>query len=272
MNDLNILNQFLIFSSAFIVKPLHMLLSLLIIIKLFKNRNKDLILARTGVSIFLLGELGCTFNYLFFEQNSLILELIHDLGMIGLGSFLSWAIFEFWETRVINILDKDKKCSFLKICNSCWKYDNVKCKLNKFLKLIIMILVGVSFLPLLSDESVITQQLCVFDTFIEYTESSTLLFIQYKVYPIIAIILFIIAFFIYSNTVLVRKYNYFLFAGLGFLFYSLMSFFLVEAFDKTLFMATVWEEITELMIILVILSFLKIFNMFTDRQIVFNEK
>ena len=82
----------------FMIKPSYTILSLLLVILLWRSSSPDLAALRWGLIFFFLGENACAVNYAFFQEQSYLLEYMHSLGML-LGSSLAGVMMELAELR-----------------------------------------------------------------------------------------------------------------------------------------------------------------------------
>jgi hypothetical protein len=133
---------------AVAVKPAYMILSLLIIIWLWRTSEPSLRLIRWALILFLGGEMFCALNYLLANSQSDLLEILHSLGMVGMSMFLPWGFLLLIDDRLIHFSVKNSKCEWIKFCGSCWKFTEATCKFKQLSWFVIPAIAAVALLPL----------------------------------------------------------------------------------------------------------------------------
>ncbi len=239
--------QFLIILSAFVIKPIHMVLSLLLIILLRKAKEKEWKTIRWGLILFLFGETACALNYLGASHASLALDLLHDLGMIGIGAFCTWGVFQFLDHRIVHFSREKKRCALQGVCGHCHKFSDVSCGMIRLSYFILLAAVVLAIIPFSKELESYDLVFLVFSSEVGYYYSIPLKIAQFRIYPAIAIILFLVAFIqLWKNkgTGILQEACFF--AGVGILTFTLTRFFLNETFHDAPFWADFWEETTEL--------------------------
>ena len=117
--------------TAFVVKPIYMLTSLLIAILLWKRSASVLKSLKWAMIFFFIGESFCAANYLFAEKHDAhLLEYLHGLGMVLSFGFVAYALFEWIDQYALHYSEPGKKCSLSGFCRQCAKYEDVSCGLQ----------------------------------------------------------------------------------------------------------------------------------------------
>ena len=140
--------QAIITVAAFVLKPLYQVISLLIVILLWKRTDPDLAALRRAMVAFLIGENACALNYLIFHERSLLMEFLHSYGMALCFGLVVYAVLEAFDRRILHYSDLEKKCALLPLCGRCYKYSGAACNLRLLFLLIIPATAVVAAIPL----------------------------------------------------------------------------------------------------------------------------
>ncbi len=260
ISSIGFVYQLMIVLTGYFIKPAHMIITGLIIKNLKRASSDDIKIIRLGMIIFFAGEVLCAANYFFADDNSLILDILHDILMTGLSGIVLLGVFNFVDSRIIHFTSPGERCQFQKLCGKCWKVTDVTCKINNAFYLVLGSAIVMSLIPFSIDLKPINETFSVFGTPLNCSLSTELLFFKFRILPCIAVCLFLI-----TLDLLVRKQTFeqvkiVFFSGCGFMLYSLMVFFFVESFRSLPFMAYFWEEATELISVVCVGYFLYIFR------------
>jgi rhodanese-related sulfurtransferase len=236
--------------TAFGIKPLYMLMSLVLIVLLRRRRTRDLRLLRWGLIAFLFGEAACAANYIATMGFSDTLEILHQLGMVGMGTLLPWAFFETVDRRVLRFSAPDSSCAMTRFCRVCWKREATTCGLHRMFLWISPMLAVVALMPLTAPLRPLNILLPIFDTDVPFWSSAPELIAELRVYPILGAICFLAAHVLMRRGADgLRRAHLPFFLGIGFASFGVLRFVLVESFREMPVWADAWEEITELLII-----------------------
>ncbi len=261
-----VFEQYAVFISAFIIKPIYMLLSLLAIFMLRKTKAIDLLALRWAMISFFVGEAFCAINYLIFNDDSYLSEFIHSFGMVLSFVFVSYAFIEGFDSRIIRFSDTSKRCAMLTICKSCYKHSPIECNLHKMFKFLVPVFILLATMPLLFDTLPISYNTIVFDTPYSFSHLTAYQIYEFRVLPFTAIAFFLATMlFIFTNRVTDDKTKILFSLGFGFLGFSIFRLFIFGVYQTNLVWFTVWEEVTELMYIAMVLVFLIYFNVRENR-------
>lgn len=241
--------QIALSAAAFGIKPVYMILSLLLVIVLMRSRLPDLIALRWGLLAFFTGEACCAVNYLFFHEDSLLVEYFHMFGMVLAFGFTTYAILEAMDIHLIHYSNKEKKCAALNLCAACYKSKEVVCSVERVFKLLIPVCIILSCLPLLTLPKPVSYTTGILKTMYQSIHPVPYQVYEIRVAPVMAVILFVIAFFIIQGK---GKTNFhlariFFCSGMGLLGFSLFRLVLFSMYRDNLVWFAFWEEITELL-------------------------
>ncbi len=259
----NKFDQFIAFLSAFIVKPLYMILSLLLIWILRKSQHIDLVVLRWGIIFFFIGEFLCMMNYTFFNDESYLSEYLHCVGMAMCFSFSIYALIEGIDQRIIKLNNPDSKCSFVKLCGSCIKYNDVKCKMKSFYQLLLFIFILICFIPLTTDYNLHGYTTKIYGEEYFYAQLKIYQIFENVFCPINAILLFILSLislkFIKTQIIPFQSQIFFA-GGAGLILFGLFRLIILQIFHSNLVWYGFWEEFTEFLFISFILFVLYIYK------------
>ncbi len=243
--------QWLAVIAGFVIKPTYMLLSLLLNILLWPQKSPDLAALRWGLIAFLLGETFCSVNYLFFNEQSLLVEYFHSYGMALCMGLTVFALLEGLDRRVVKYTDPQAKCVWLGLCRSCAKYKAAPCGLNRLFKLTSPALIILAVMPLNAAIQPISYNTEIVGTFYNYTHAGIQQLYEIRYGPIMAIVLLAISFLVLprkaAGDVLLAKI--FLAAGLGHLGFSFLRLILLSFYSYDMVWFVFWEEATELLFV-----------------------
>ncbi len=243
--------QALICVAAYAVKPLYEVLSLTLIIMLWKSKEADLIPLRRAMIAFFLGENACAVNYLFFNEQSMLLEFLHIYGMLVCFGLASYAFMEAMDIRVFHITDKEKRCAILPLCKMCYKHYAISCNLRLLFLFTVPAMAVIACVPLSARLGSYFYVGNVFGTDVVFGHHLFQQILEVRLSPMVSLIFFAISFFMFIKNKEdgLEGAKVFLAAGLGPLGFSLMRFVAFWAFAYNPLWAEAWEEITEFIFI-----------------------
>lgn len=139
--------QWMVVLTAFVLKPVYMVMALGWIVWLWRQRAPDLSAVRRGLIWFWLGENGCSISYLFFKRDSDFWEFTHGYGMaVGFG-FIIYGLLELVDERVVKLSPAKERCAALGLCGACVKYAEAPCGLRRFATWLVVALIPLALLP-----------------------------------------------------------------------------------------------------------------------------
>lgn len=240
--------QIVVTVSAMGVKPLHMVLTAVLIAWLWRSKTADLVLIRRALLVFLLGETCCAIEFLFFGGRQEALELAHGVGMVGFGALLTWGFYRLVDERIVRFTAPGKPCSVQRLCGRCWKRRDVPCGLHRLSLVAVGAMVFIALMPLGTEVEAWDQVRTIFGAETAFWASDSARLLELRGYPIAAALLFAVAFvFLVRGRKGMKAAELPLFAGLGFFLFSATRFVLRAGFAEHPPWADAWEEITELM-------------------------
>ncbi|HLP58256.1 MAG TPA: hypothetical protein VK186_05470 [Candidatus Deferrimicrobium sp.] len=242
--------QLLTLISGFVIKPVYMILSLVLIFIIRKNKTRPVSLIRWSLISFFVGESFCALNYLIAGSENEILELLHGAGMVGFSIFLPWGIFVLIDEYVLHLSVESTPCALAKLCGSCWKYGSSPCKLKQLFWFAAPALAVISLIPLFMPLKPFHYILTIYSSSSHFDYPSLVLWIELRLYPVLGTVLMLSSlFFLGANNRNLKKSQLPFFVGIGFMSFSLVRFVLVYAFYGSPHWFSFWEELTELMVI-----------------------
>lgn len=244
--------QWAVCISAFAVKPFYMILSFVLVLILSGNRHSDMTALQYGFFFFLLGEIFCAVNFLFYNEKSLWAEYLHNLGMVGSFGFITYALFDALDRRTIKFTDKNDTCALLKTCQSCYKHTEFPCRFRYLFLYMTAFFFVLCFVPLLADIRDVSYSTDILGSHYGYVHAGVHQIFEIRYAPVAAGILFIAGFFVLwinqSDAMTFAKIC--VSAGWGFLGFSYFRLILLNTYSDTLAWFIVWEEITEWLFVL----------------------
>jgi rhodanese-related sulfurtransferase len=247
--DSPLLEQWVLVISGFVIKPIYMLLSFLLIIILLRLKSPDAVALRWGQVSFLVGEWFCALNYLLYGGAAHLFEFFHSYGMVLSFGFGTYAILEFIDLRIVNYGDPDKRCAALSLCRQCAKHSDVRCGLKLMFYFLIPAHIILAFMLLLADTYPVSYNSKILGVAYNYSHSVFYQIFETRYCPIFAIILlaasYAVLLFKKKDAVAVSKV--FFAAGMGPLGFGLLRLIFFGLYRDNLVWFNFWEEITELM-------------------------
>lgn len=236
------------------VKATYMVLSLIAAALLWRSRERGLVLVRQGMLAFFFGEGMCAANFIFAAGGNDSIELLHGLGMIGMGMLVPWGLALLVDDRVLRYEDPAAACAVQRFCGRCWKRDPVPCGLQRLFLFLAPMVAGCALLPLGAPILPLKLEFQIFDSVVLNQVSTELQIAEFRVYPLLACTLLVVAFLLLLGGRRTFRWSQpFFFAGVGFASFTLLRFFLFHSFRDRILWADAWEEVTEFMAIALVL-------------------
>jgi hypothetical protein len=248
---MSLLQQWTVIIYAFGLKPAYMLLSLALIIILWRSRPFDLRMLKWGLVFFFTGEACCTLNSIFFGGWSYLFEYLHSFGMVLSFGFVTYAVLEGLDRRVIKYSDMDKKCAAIGLCRACFKYAETPCGLKRLFLFFTLACIVLSFIPLTGTTHWVSYNTHILGTPYNFSHPVINQLFEVRICPLIAMALFLTAalmlLFKKEDPVTPAKV---LFSGAtGYLSFGILRFFLLASYRNNLVWRAFWEEATELVFV-----------------------
>lgn len=249
--------------AGFAIKPLYMLVTLALVVLLWREKAHDLTALRWGLLAFLVGETFCYVNFIFFRDDSYLSEFLHSYGMVAGFAMIFYAALDGIDDRFLHINDLNKRCGALPVCLNCSRYSKMVCRARRIYQLLIPVLALLASLPLFADFSTAGASGSVFGYPYYYARFGVYQFYENRFLPLAAIACFAAAYLpllLAKTSPLPRLTQIFLSAGLGALSFSLGRLALSRVFASGLMWFDFWEELTELIFVLAIGALLWLFR------------
>jgi len=245
----SIYEQIVACASAFFIKPLYMIFAFIIIWTLRKQTSSDIKLIKWAMIFFLAGESFCALNYLIFHEDSFLVEYFHIIGMVAAFGTTTYAVIKFFDLRLIQLTNSNRKCAALTLCKECIKYTQTSCGFTNILIIITSALIAGSFFPLMAGMHMDSYNTSIFGAYYNYAHPLIFQYFENRYAPFVSILFFCIALFLFfRKDGALHNFGIILFsAGFAFLGFSLFRLVIFSAYRDNLLWFIAWEEITELL-------------------------
>ncbi len=241
-------------AAYFLIKPSYMLLSLVLIVLLWKQRATELVALRWGLTLFLTGEVFCavnTFYYFATQQVSDLSEYLHGLGMALCMGLVLFALVEGLDRRVLRYSDPRGRCALLPLCRACIKHADVPCGLRRLSLFLGPVLIVLVLMPFSARPNYTAYNTTILQFPYHYSHAGVLQLFEIRYCLAAAVALLAIAFLI----VLLRggetplPARVLLAAGLGPAAFGFLRLALLGIYHADLVWFVFWEEVTELLFV-----------------------
>jgi hypothetical protein len=202
-------------------------------------------------------------NYLIFDYTSYLSEFLHSFGMVVAFGFFIYAVMEGIDSRLMKLSAAGQRCAALELCGSCIKTEEVDCGARKILLLLILVAGILTFMPLQAEFSPVSYNSVILGTPYNYSHPVLYQIFEKRYCPAWALMLLTIAFVILWRQPrrLPSPFAWVLSAaGLGALAFSFFRLLLGMVYENNLIWSTFWEELTELVFVTSIWTFLLLFR------------
>ncbi len=247
--------------AGFVVKPLYMLLSLILIVLLRRQTLSHLVALRWAMIFFLAGEAACALNYIIYGEGSQLFEYLHSYGMVVCFSFTTYALFEALDHRLIKYSDPNQRCAAINLCDGCIKHMDVPCKLKRLFLLGIPALLVVALMAFCAAPKPVSYNVTILGASYSYTHGIVHQLFEIRFCPVLAMALLAASFlalaFKKEKAVEVSKVLFA--AALGPLGFSFFRGVLLGAYRDNMVWFVFWEEATELLFVIVAGAILWVF-------------
>ena len=170
-------------------------------------------------------------------------------GMVLSFAFVTYAILEALDHRILGYSDPKKRCAALSLCRQCIKDDEAPCGLKRMFYFLIPVFFVLSFIPLLASTNAVSYNTEVFGMFLNYSHPIIYQFFEFRYSPVYAIVLFVASFLallLEKNHVMTASKVLFA-AGMGPLGFGFLRLIFFGLYQDNLVWFNFWEELTELM-------------------------
>lgn len=237
--------------SFFVIKPIYELLSLILIIFLWRSQSSDLTALRWAMIFFFLGENACALNYFVFKETSYISEYLHSYGMLLCFGFTAYAVLEGVDGRILKLSDLNQRCAAAGLCGICVKYADAPCGLKRMFYLLIPALILIAFMLPAADWQNNSYNTVIFGRYYNYAHLWIYQLYENWYCAAAAVMMLGISLLILcvkkENAVAPAKIAFA--AGIGPLGFGMLRMILGGAYDQNRVWYLFWEETTELMLV-----------------------
>ncbi|MFC1707473.1 rhodanese-like domain-containing protein [Planctomycetota bacterium] len=247
--------------SGFLIKPLYMVLTLLLVLFLRYASSRDLVLTRRALVAFLVGESICAANFLVAGGTSAALELLHGAGMVVMGALLPWGIFVLVDHRILHLADPEARCLVQRFCGHCSKREPVSCGVQRMFIYATAAMALVTLMPLTSPLRPLNVTIPVLGGDVQWVKPFSVMVVELRLYPVLGALLFALALIgLKRGGDSIRTAELPFFLGVGVSSFSLFRYFLLETYRHMPIWGDIWEELTELFIVALTGLFLMVFR------------
>jgi phage shock protein E len=256
------IEQIIAVVSGFGIKPLYSLLSLFLVIVLWRSSSLDLAALRWGMVFFFVGENFCALNYGLYNDTSYLFEYLHGIGMLLCFSFTTFAIMEGVDRRILILSDPNRKCSALGLCGGCIKYDEVPCGLRRAFFVIIPAFLILAAMPLFAPYQLSSYNTDIFGTGYNYSHFLVHQIFEARCCPIAAMVLLGITLLVlvFQKVPSLLTVKIIFASAMGFMGFGLFRTILLGLYNQNMLWFIIWEEVTEFLFILGVCIILWIFR------------
>jgi len=249
--------------TAFVIKPIYMLISCLIAILLWQRNELELKSLKWAMIFFFIGESFCAANYLFTENHDAhLLEYFHGLGMVLSFGFAAYALFEWLDQYVLHFSESGKKCALSGFCRQCAKYDNVSCGLQSLFVYLAFAGVLIALMPLTAKTYTVSYNTEIWGTPYNYNHPIIYQLAEVRYYPAMASVLFLTAALLLKFKLHqpLHPSKIFFAGAMGAFGFSLFRFLVFQGYRDNLVWMDFCEETTEFLYIAVVVVILWYFR------------
>ncbi len=247
----SLFQQWMACVAAFAVKPLYMLLSIVLVVVLWRLRSPDMAALRWACIFFFIGEAFCATNYVLFSENSYLAEYLHSFGMVLAFGFTTYAMIEGLDMRVVKYSVMNEKCAALGLCGTCIKFSSVPCGVRRLFQWLAPSFVILSFIPLLAVPYSISYNTNILGTLYNYSHPVIFQIFEIRYAPVLAILFCLGATYVLwfhgGNPMPFAKILFS--AAMGFFGFSMFRLILFGLYRDNQVWYIFWEEVTELLYI-----------------------
>jgi len=254
--------QVALVATGFGVKPFYMVLSFVLVVVLWRSRGRDLVALKWGLAVFFLGEAACAANYLVFNETSHLWEYLHSLGMVVGFSFMTYAVLEGMDWRVMRLSDLSARCAATGLCRVCQQRTGGPCGLERVFLWLTAALWIMALMPLTARPHPTSYNTTIFGTVYNYSHSAFYQLYEIMICPAAALICLGACFGVlaFKKTDRVPVAKVLFAAGMGPLLFSFFRMLLLGAYRDNMVWFNFWEEITEGILVVGIAVVLWIFR------------
>ena len=250
-HDATAFEQFLAVASGYGFKITYSLLSLILVIVLWRSRAADLAALRWAMIFFFIGENCCAVNYALFGDTSYLFELLHNYGMLLCFAFTTYAIIEGLDNRLIHVSAADENCGALRLCGRCIKHADVPCGLRRTFYLVIVAMMIVTGMGLTADFHEVSYNVEIYGGAYNYSNPLVNQLYEIVYCPLAALVMFAASLVMLprarDNRLKPAKMAFA--GGCGAMGFGMLRMILAGAYSERMVYFIFWEEATELLFV-----------------------
>ena len=248
--------------SYFFIKPIYMLLSLVVVAVLWKSTAADLVALRWGMISFFLGEAACAVNYFGYKETSYLWEYLHGAGMSVSFGFITYAVLEAIDARILGLSDPKRRCAAARLCGACIKQADVPCGLQRSFYLLIPALMVIAMMVPTADWHDTSYNTVIFGQPYNYGHLRVFQQVENWYCPAAALVMLgaSLAILLLKRREPIGPAKIAFAAGVGPMGFGMLRMILGAAYDQNRVWFLFWEEATELMMVFGVCCLLWIFR------------
>lgn len=244
-------SQVISVTAFFVVKPIYTLLSLAVVVLLWRETSADLVALRWSLIFFFVCENACALNVLALKESSYVLEYLHSAGMAVCLGFLAFALLEGLDRRLVGLSAPQQRCAAMGLCGVCIKHAEVPCGLRRLLTMLIPLLIVVAWMLPTADWHDAAYNTTVFGEFYPYGHLRVFQMYENLVCAVAAMLFLLAALVViqFAGIASLHRAQVALAAGLGPLSFGFLRVLMGGVYSQTQVWFGFWEEMTELLLI-----------------------
>ncbi len=244
-------DQIVSVTAFFVLKPIYTLLSLMVIVVLWRSTSPELVALKWGMLFFLVGENLCAVNVLGFQETSYLLEYGHSIGMVICLGFVTYAVLEGIDRRILGFSDPAHRCGAIGLCGRCIKNADVPCGLRRLFVMLILLCLLLAFMLPTADWHDQAYNTMVFGQFYHYGHLRVFQWLETWGCGGAAIMLLAtsLATVLWGRDKSLQRAKITFSAGIGALGFGLLRTVIGGLYDQSRVWYGFWEEATELLLL-----------------------
>ena len=238
-------------AAFFVVKPIYTLMSLMVIVVLWHHTKSDMIALKWSMLFFLIGENMCALNVLVFKETSYLLEYGHSIGMVICLAFVTYAIFEGLDRRILGFSAESEPCGAINLCGSCFKLTDAPCGLRRLFMMLTVLCVVLALMLPTADWHDVAYNTTVFGQFYHYGHLRLFQSFESWGCATAAIVLFVASLMatVQGRDPALRCAKVTFSAGMGALGFGMLRTVIGGLYNESRVWYGFWEETTELLLL-----------------------
>lgn len=254
--------------AGFILKPIHIALSIVLVLVLIVTRRDapDLVALKWALIFFFTGEICCVVHsaiYLFLREESYLFEYLHCYGMAVAFGFTTYALIEGLDTRGVKLSSPGERCAALDLCGPCIKYEDAPCGARRLFLLLAPLCAILAAIPLFAAVKTAAYGTYIARTFYSYSHLAIHQVFETRYCPVLAIVLFSLSFIVLlikQDKPAPMTAKILFSAGFGLFVFSMFRLLFGSVYQDNLVWFDFWEELTELLYVVIIWWVLWVFR------------